>query len=403
MEGLERQLLDAVDGAYTVDLLQRLVRIPSVFPPKDPGPIRAAADLVREELEAVDVPVQVVGDEGEGWARPNVVGRLKGDGSAPALILAAHTDVVPEYDVSAWQYPPFEGRVVDGVIHGRGTADTKGSVAAMVSAVRAVVRAGLKLRGDVVLAAWAGDEWPWLPGAQYFNGLSYLALTGVIKGERAILGEPYDLRVTYCSRGRIWFRFEVGGESTHSATGHGINAIRKAIRLMDAVYSIPVGTHPVLGRDTINIGVIEGGDQPNMVPDWCRMAFDIRFGPPLTVDSVREMVEEKIGELRASDPEFILKSMEIPETKEPIEFPPDSLLNRALQQAGRVLGRDFPLGGALSFGDIALWKDQVGIKEACLFGPGETKQAHAVNEHIRVEDLITAARAYALAIYYLCC
>jgi acetylornithine deacetylase/succinyl-diaminopimelate desuccinylase-like protein len=87
-----------------------------------------------------------------------------------------------------------------------------------------------------------------------------------------------------------------------------------------------------------------------------------------------------------------------PERREPIEFSADGRLIRALRDAGRAaLGRDLPLGGAVSFGDIADWKDRVGIEEACLFGPGETAQAHAIDEHIAVADVVAAARVYALA------
>ena len=68
-----------------------------------------------------------------------------------------------------------------------------------------------------------------------------------------------------------------------------------------------------------------------------------------------------------------------------------------MQHAARIaVGRELPLGGALSFGDIADWKDHVGICEACLFGPGETPQAHALNEHVRLDDVAAAAGVYAL-------
>lgn len=399
--GLEEKVLSQVDEEYTVDLLKRLIRIPSVFPPQGKDAMREIASLIKSEMERHDLSVLEAGDEGDTWVRPNLVGTLAGEVGSPVLLLDAHTDVVPVYDRGKWTYDPFGAEVVDGKIYGRGAADTKGSLAAMMAAVFAVARSGLRLKGTVRLVAWAGDEWH-PPESPYFNGMTYLARNGLVKGDMAIFGEPYDLKITYTSRGRVWIKFLVGGEATHSATGKGINAIRKAAALIEDIYSVPLGVHPVMGKDSINVGTIRGGNQPNMVPDWCEFHFDIRFAPPLSVEEVYERVAARVRRRQEQDPEFILKSMKITEKREPLEFPPDSDLCQALKRAGKAIGVDLQLGGAVSFGDVADWKDQVGIKAACLFGPGETKQAHAVDEHIRIADLLTAAKVYALTIAYLC-
>jgi len=388
-----QRVLEHVDDEYALALTRRLIRIPSTAPPLQ---LREIADVVAAELGAYGADVTVVGDAGEGWERPNVLGVVRGQAPGPTLMLAAHTDVVPAYDLSLWHYPPFEARVVDGVLHGRGAADTKSSLGAMMAALRACLRSGVPLAGSVVLAAWAGDEWQ-PPGARWFNGLSYLALEHGLKADAGIFGEPYDLRICPASRGRVWFRIEVGGEATHSATGQGINAILGAMKVIDAVYGIKVGTHPLLGKDTINVGTIDGGVQPNIVPDCCTMTFDIRFAMPLTTAAVEQMVREAVDRLRP-DPQFILKDLVVTERREPIEFPADGTLVRALRRAGDAAGAPLQVGGAVSFGDIADWKDRMGLTQACLFGPGKTAQAHAINEHIAVSDLLAAARIYAGAI-----
>ncbi|MDQ7793695.1 MAG: M20 family metallopeptidase [bacterium] len=398
---LEKKVLGCVDEGYVENLLKKLISIRTVFPPPDKSAMLEMRDYLVQEMKKHGLRVRVVGDEGDTWVRPNVIGEL-GASDGPGLILAAHTDIVPEYDLKLWRTPPFEATVRNGILYGRGAADTKGSLAAMMGGVFAVASAGIPVQVPVSLVAWAGDEYPFLEGAKYFNGLSYLGMNRELSGQWAILGEPYDLRITYLSRGRIWLKFEVRGEATHSAAGKGINAIRKASDLIDELYQLELGTHPVLGRDSINVGVIKGGDRPTMVPDWCAFTFDIRFASPLTVQRVREMAEEKTQKLQRQDPEFVLHSLEIPEKREPIEFPRDSRLNLALKRAGLAIESPLSFGGALSFGDIADWKDGVGIREACLFGPGETKQAHAVNEHVALADVFTAAKAYALTILYLC-
>jgi succinyl-diaminopimelate desuccinylase len=396
---LEREILRKIDDGYVVDLLQKLVRIPSIAPPCH---LEEIATFVVEEMKSYGLEVVTAGDHGQDWERPNVLGTLDGAEEEWGLTLNAHMDVVPPYDLSQWKLDPFAGEIVDRTIYGRGTADTKGSLAAMMAAARAIALSGAKFRKGLAVLAWAGDEWS-PPDAQWFNGESYMATHGFLKPSPYVCGEPYDLKICYISRGRIWFEFKVGGEATHSATGKGINAILEAIKLIQGVYQIGVGQHPVLGADTINVGTIKGGSQPNMVPDECTMTFDIRFAPPLTTTKVKAMVEEVVRDLRQTDPHFDLQAMEVLEKREPIEFPHQGTLVQAMLRAGQVgLGRELQLGGALSFGDIADWKDQAGITEAVLFGPGETKQAHAINEHIELDDLVAAAKVYALTALYCC-
>lgn len=379
-----------------VSLAQKLIRIPSAFPSYD-----EVASFVRDEMKGYGLKVEVKGDSGKGWKRPNVIGTCKGSGKGPTLLLSAHTDVVPPYDLKLWKVKPYEAKIIDRVLYGRGAADTKGSLAAMLAAAEAVVKSDLDLIGDFKLVAWVGDEYH-PPDAKYFDGESYLAMNDLIKGDMGIFGEPYDLKITYISRGRIWIEIEVGGEASHSATGKGINAIVKSLKLIDSIYGIKVGEHPVTGKDTINVGVIKGGVQPNMVPDFCNFIFDIRFGEHLTTKAVEDMVKEKADAMKQADPQFTLRSMKVTERREPFGFPRDSNLNESIKKAGQKIGRDLPYGGALSFGPVEDWKDRVGLKEGCLFGPGETAQAHAANEHVRIDDLVVAARVLALTIPLAC-
>ena len=389
-------VLERFDEKYTLSLLQRLVQIPSAFPQYE-----EIASFVKEELEKLGLDVRVSGDSGKDWKRPNVIGTYKGQGKGRTLILTAHTDVVPPYDLSLWKVEPFAGKIIDGQIYGRGTADTKGSLAAMISAARSLVNADLELEGNLMVVAWAGDEYT-PKDAKYFDGMSYLAMNDLVKGQMAVFGEPYDLRVTYISRGRIWIDFEVGGEASHSATGRGINAILKSIKLIESVYQLQLGEHPVTGKDTINVGTIHGGTQTNIVPDSCNFTFDIRFGEHLTTSKIEEMIRSRIKEIQESDPQFVLRSMKIPERREPFGFPKDSALNSALIKAGQEIGVSLQYGGAVSFGPVADWKDRVGLTEGCLFGPGKTGEAHAINEHINVNDLYSAAKILSLAIPYTC-
>ncbi len=392
----QQQIVNATDDAYVVDLLQRLVRLASVNPHLDPsGSCVEIADVVEGELKTYGLPVHR-DDRGidQGWG-PNVVATL-GSGQPPVLILNTHMDVVPPYDVSRWDHPPFSAVITDGIMHGRGTTDAKGSLAAMMAGVRAMVRSGLDLRGTVKLVAWTGDE-AHPSTMEYFSGITYLVRTDQLKGDALIWGEPYDLRVVRGSRGRVWLKYVVAGEASHSASGAGTNAIRSAARLIEAIYQIPRLAHPLLGTDTINVGTIKGGVQTNMVPDSCTVTFDIRFGPPRSVADLVGQAQDRVDALGRAAPEFRLQSFEVPERKEPVEYPEGLPLYEAAIAAGvPALGHPLEYGGALSFGDTSEWRAQAGLREICFFGPGKTQMAHAINERIAVSDLIAAAKIYAL-------
>ncbi|MDQ7849507.1 MAG: M20/M25/M40 family metallo-hydrolase [Armatimonadota bacterium] len=387
------RVLACLDEEYLFWLLRRLVQIPSVNPPGRLAPI---ATFVAEELCAQGLQVEVAGDVGQGWERPNVLAFLPGERPEWGVLFSAHTDVVPAYDLHLWRHHPFAAEVADGVLFGRGAADCKGSLAAMMAALRALKRAGLAPVRSVALLAWAGDEWH-PPEARWFNGETYMATHGYLRPAPYVGGEPYDLTICCASRGRVWAQVEVAGKSAHAASGAGVNAILAAVRIIKAVYALPRQNHPLLGRDTVSVGTIRGGQKTNTVPDRCELVFDIRFAPPRTTAEVMALVREA-AQAEADRSGAALRRLEFPERREPIEFPAGGGLVRALQEAGRAaLGRELPLGGAVSFGDIADWKDRVGITEACLFGPGETAQAHAVDEHVALADVAAAARVYALA------
>ncbi len=385
------EVLAHVDSEYVTTLLQKLVSIPSVNPP---GTYEEIVPFIRDEISGYGVEVKRY-EHYQG--RPNLVAVLEGSSSGPTLLADAHYDVVPPYDENRWKYPPFSAKIVDGVLYGRGSADCKASLAAMMAGLRAVLESQISICGKLILVAWADDEWR-PPDSKWFNGESYLGKNGLIKADMAIFGEPYDLQVLCMSKGRVWFEFEVDGVASHSASGAGVNAILKASKLIDAVYGLRLGQHPIGGKDTINVGTIRGGNQTNMVPDWCKLTFDIRFSPPMTSCQVEKMVHDACSALTRNDPEFKLKSSKVTEKRETIEFPADGRLAQTIRKVGAaVLGVEPKVGAALSFGDVADWKDTIGLKEACMFGPGKTDQAHALNEHVAVNEVIQAAKVYALS------
>jgi len=384
------QLRDEVVVGYT----QELVRRPSENPP---GSYEEVAGWTEQEFRRMGLEA-VTAVEGEP-GRINVVGRIRGTNpDAPALCLASHTDVVSAGDRSKWRYDPFDPTIVDGVLWGRGAADSKGMLAGMMAATGAIRESGVALEGDLYLCAYVDDE---TAGPM---GLRYVFDEGHIKADNLVLGEATAFEIQYVFKSRIWFELDVIGRSAHGAfPERGINAIDKAMEVIEAIRGIDMGSHPVLGAGTVNVGTMHAGDQVNVVAGEATVAFDLRWGPPISSSEVREWVNEALRAAQQADPELELGEMRVTEIREPLEFPQESPLISALRRAGSdASGREIGLGGWYSSGE--LWPVWNGghIRNGAVVGPGEPWQAHAYNEQIPVAELVEAAKLYALTALHVC-
>jgi acetylornithine deacetylase/succinyl-diaminopimelate desuccinylase-like protein len=235
-------------------------------------------------------------------------------------------------------------------------------------------------------------------------GLRHVFNAGAIKAANLILGEATAFEIQYVFKSRIWFELDVIGRSAHGAfPDRGINAIDKAMAVIEAIRGIDMGSHPVLGRGTVSVGTMRAGDQVNVVAGQATVAFDLRWGPPTSSDEVRGWVDAALEQARQRDPELELGEMRVTEIREPLEFPTESPLITALQKAGRdATGRDIGLGGWYSSGELWPVWNAGHIVNGAVFGPGEPWQAHAYNEQIPVAELAEAAKIYALAALNVC-
>jgi succinyl-diaminopimelate desuccinylase len=387
------ELLSRIDAATVQDYAEQLVRRPSVNPP---GDTTEPAAWVAEEMARIGLEVTVVTGKPD---RPNVVGRLAGNGGRSGLCLSAHTDVVGVGDPARWGHDPFAADVVDGIMYGRGTADSKGMLAAMLVAARAIKESGVELASDLYVVAFVDDE----TAGEY--GLRYVFDQAAVSAPFVIYGEATRFDIKRIYKSRLWFDVEVLGQSAHGAFPHrGVNAIDKAYDVIAAVRGIDLRDDPVVGPDTVNVGVIRGGDQVNKVCGECTVSFDIRWGPGRSSDEVYNLVVQALEGAKARDAQLELGPIVVTEQREPLSFGPDSPLVAATLAVGAdLLGKDVGLDpGWLSSGDLYwLWKKEH-MESGIVWGPGDPGQAHVIDEHISVADLVTASRAYAALAIRLC-
>ena len=254
----------------TEKLLAELIALPSVnpafLPPRHPhaGEKRVAdflatvAARVRLEIEFQKVLP----------GRSNLIARLRPRNRIRRTILLA-----PHLDTVGADGTRFIPQRKNGHLHGRGVCDTKGSVAAMLSALCELANSKSRpLETEIVFAGLIDEE-----HAQ--AGSRAMAASG-LKADLAIVGEPTRLQVVTAHKGSLWLELETRGNAAHGATPQfGKNAIREMARIVDALETdyaaqLRKRKHPLLGSATVNVGTIFGGTQPNIVPDHCAISVD---------------------------------------------------------------------------------------------------------------------------------
>ncbi len=384
--GWDPAVLDElVDEDRLVALAGGLVRAGGVNPPGDEGAcasllVRQATDL---GLEASAVEVAP--------GRPNVVVRLPG-GPGPGLLLLGHTDVVPVG--TGWSGDPFGGEVRGGRLHGRGSADMKGGLAAALLAMAALRESGAELTGPVELAALVDEEETGIGIRRYVEDLDPDRFLG------CVVAEPTDLQVVVAARGDSYVEVEVSGKAAHSGNpDDGANAVHGAARVVCELQrwhdELSELAHPLVGSPTWSVGLISGGQATSTVPALARVSADRRLMPGEDPDEVLEEVRRRLGTLGLAEAGLGLEvrmSMDMPGFETSLDDPFVIAVDEALAGAG---GPGKPLGGwsaACDGGFVA----QRTTRPVVVMGAGSiATQAHQIDESVEVAQLVTAARAYA--------
>jgi succinyl-diaminopimelate desuccinylase len=327
--------------------------------------------------------------------RFNVLARVRGERPGPRLMLNGHLDTVPGYGMLDAYQPRWDGERLIG----RGAVDMKGALASMAGALVALQGGGRAFRGELLLAAVAGEE-------HGSAGTRHLAASGP-RADFAIVGEPTMLRIAVAHKGSMWIEVAFEGRSAHGSTPElGVNAIQHASRFVTELDArlrprLDARTHEQLGRATMNVGRIVGGDRPPMVAERCVVQLDRRWLPGEVHEGVLEEVRALLRDLEAELPElrWTVREMEGTGTfvHHPLECPADAPGLAALDAAvTAVTGTAAKRFGAQFWTDGALLAHD-GDTPAVVCGPGDIAQAHSAHEYIERRQLEQATRVYLLA------
>lgn len=373
-----------LDRDRLVGRLSELVQTDSENPP---GNELAVARLVEGFCRSLGLDVATHEAEPD---RPSVVARYSG-GSGPTLGYCSHYDVVPVGDVKLWADDPFGASIADGRMHGRGSADAKGPIAAALEAVDLLRRQGTDLHGTLELELVADEE------TMGFKGAGYLVEQGIVAPDIAIVGEPTSLRVVRAQRGACWIRVTTNGVAAHgSAPERGISAVRHMAELVLRLEeTLPDIMHPVLGGPTVSVGTIRGGEKVNIIPASCTIEVDRRTIPGESEESVLDTINEAVEIARKRFPDMDAE-IEILFKSSPFEVAEDSRTVRTVAQSiSEVTERETELVGFRGASD-ARFLFEAGA-EVVLCGPGDITLAHTARESIDLHELEQAAIGYALS------
>lgn len=425
---LKAKIIKEVDNAAeeTIALVRELIHFPTENPRLSGVEPGAEADLQnyvadRLKKDGLDVDIWDVTPK-----RPNIVATRKGKGGGRSLIFNGHVDVVPVGDLSDWARDPWAAEMEDGKIWGRGAVDMKAGIAAGITALEAVERAGVKLKGDFLINTVIDEE----TGGDGTRA----TLDRGYKANAVIVAEPTNLNIQSVEGGLEWLRVVVRGVAGHTAfryrsvhaggKGKAVNAIEKMMKLLNSVMELERywGVHKVhpqmpKGITTINIGVILGGTgggkdgmpnaiiTPSTFPDYCSVLLSLKYLPDEKIEDVKAEFEDYIQRVAQADPwlrdhppeiEWGVSGVAFP----PVEVLPDHPLIQSISAAHREIVGEPHYPGFEAVTDLA-WFAGRGIPGS-MYGPGPVETAHSVDEHVSVDELIASTKVFALSIAKWC-
>lgn len=373
-----------MDKQALIEFTQRLVRQQSFS--GEEGPV---TQIVVEEMKTLGFDEVRV--DGNGSA----VGIVEGAKAGKTLLFDAHTDTVGIAPGSVWTKDPFGGEIIDGYLYGRGAADMKGALAAMVHAAGSVDRG--EISGKVVVSASVLEE--------VYEGGALKTVMDAVNPDFVVIGESSSLNLVHGGRGRAEVHLETIGKPSHSSSPQqGVNAVHLMMKVIEAVEGIGLDEHPLLGPAIFALTDIISEPYPgySVIPSRCKATYDRRLLPGDTIEGVLGDIQS-LPKLRDIPFKAVIAEGEhqaytgnrLTCTK----FFPAWILDEGhpLVQAAlkglRASGLN-PRFSAYRFCTNAAYSVGTAGVPTVGFGPGTEADAHVVDERLNLEELETVAKGY---------
>jgi acetylornithine deacetylase len=325
---IRKKVLDALDSEKLINLCSRLVQFDSVV--ENAEAEKETANYVENyfrklglEVKIVDLPEDLPMPGMPKGPHPQVLARLKGTEGKPILMVGGHLDTEPVVNPEKWAHDPFSGDVdrEEGYIYGVGTVNMKQSVSSFMEAISAIVRSGVKLRGDLLFAGWSQEDIG-LIGSKYmashWDGLGMGPMPDMI-----LDGEQTNCAAWTCNVGLSFFTITTYGRLAHYSSRYTrhpafresrqVNAVDKMLKIMNEMKDVRKNFayekghflgDPVMSFGQITTKVAGKGTRACLGAEECTLSVDIRFPPGMTVESCKRDIERIIYNLSIEDPEL---------------------------------------------------------------------------------------------------
>ena len=413
MEQVSREMLHrlAVErSGELVQLVSDLIRIPSENPT---GTQREVVDFVENYLRQAGIDYEEVGENPD---FPCIVAKMGRDDGF-SIILNGHLDVVPAGDRSQWDFDPFSGTITDTQILGRGTSDMKAGVAGLLFAMKLLKESGAELKGNIRLHLVSDEE----SGGEF--GSRWLCDHGYADGANAcLIAEPTSANdIEIGQKGGLTVILKAAGKSAHGSLGgfKGDNAILKLAKVLEGLPRLTTieghfkpsqeralnnsiqraqsilnepGVGEVIRHVSANVGLIQGGTRPNMVPDYCEAIVDVRL--PIGVDhqEIEDMLASIVAESGVEGVTYELQwKSEGNYTEED-----EAIVQTVKRNAEAVWNMEVIPAYQWASSDARDYR-RVGIP-TIQYGPSNTAGIHSYNENVDIQDVVNAGQIYVLSL-----
>ena len=418
MTDIKHQIDSAVDAAWEeiVSFIQTSVQSPSLA--NNEGPVQELVQNKLDSLGLITRRIPVIFDAikdhpafcDDGFSpntRVNVIGQWNNDGGGKSLILNGHVDVVPTGPEELWHESPWSGSIKNRKIYGRGSTDMKGGLSAAIFAVQILQKIGFKPNGNVMVQSVVGEE---------SGGCG--TLTNIVKeysADAAVILEPTSLKISPIQSGALTFRLKIQGKATHAAMRwDGVSAIEKFNLIHQSILEFEKERHQSFdikyyeSKDRvapINIGTIKGGEWHSTVPETVVAEGRLGVFPGESAQDARDTFETHLKTISETD-DWLKENLPIVEWfegqfesgKTDINHP----LIQSLSDCYHQTTGDAPIIEGVTYGsDFRLFTNHAHIP-AVLFGPGDVRLAHAANEYVEIDEVITTVKIIANMIVAWC-
>ena len=367
-----------------VEFTQRLVRKQSYS--GEEGPV---TQIVVDEMTSLGFDKVWVDENG------SAIGVIEGTQPGETILFDAHTDTVGIAPGSVWTKEPFGGEIIDGYLYGRGSADMKGALAAMVHAAASVDKKDLS--GKVIVSASGLEE--------VYEGGALKTVMDAVNPDYVVIGESSNLNLVHGGRGRAEIQLETIGKPSHSSSPQqGVNAVHLMMKVIEQVEKIKLDEHPLLGPAIFALTDIISEPYPgySVIPSRCKATYDRRLLPDETVDDVLGAIHNlpelkdiqfnaaiSQGEHQAYTGAMLTCTKFFPAWILDTEHPFVQAALRGLRESGldpQLSAYRFCTNAAYSVGTAGV--PTIG------FGPGVEADAHVVDERLSLDELEKVASGY---------